>query len=59
MRKKKTRELAIEHPHACGIDVGSKFHAVATGLGDEDIVKFGVYTKDHKKLISYLKEKEV
>lgn len=59
MRKKKTRELAIEHPHACGIDVGSKFHAVATGLGDEDIVKFGVYTEDHKKLISYLKEKKV
>ena len=59
MRKKKTRELAIEHPHACGIDVGSKFHAVATGLGDEDIAKFGVYTEDHKKLIAYLKEKKV
>lgn len=59
MKKKKTRELAIVHPHACGIDVGSKFHAVATGLGDGDIEKFGVYTEDHEKLIAYLKEKEV
>jgi len=59
MKKKKTRELAIVHPHACGIDVGSKFHAVATGLGDGDIEKFGVYTEDHEKLIAHLKEKEV
>jgi len=53
MRKKKTRELAIVHPNACGIDVGSKFHAVATGMADGDVVKFGVYTKDHEQLIAY------
>lgn len=57
--KKKTRELAIVHPKACGIDVGSTFHVAATGMGEDDIVKFGVYTEDHKKLIAYLKDKQV
>ena len=48
---KKVNELGLVHEHACGIDIGSKFHMVATGMQDKDVKKFGVYTKDHTKLI--------
>ena len=57
-REKKVNELAIINEKACGIDIGSKFHMVATGMEDKDVKQFGVYTKDHNKLISWLKEKQ-
>lgn len=58
-KAKKVQELAIVHENACGIDVGSTFHMVAIGLEKTDIKKFGVYTKDHHRLIDWLTEKEV
>jgi|GEM_PF-4167229 len=40
-------KMAVINPNACGIDVGSKMHYVATGQGSEEVKSFGVYTKDH------------
>lgn len=52
-------KLPIIHPHAAGIDVGSRKHYVATGQGVEEVKNFGVYTQDHQKMIAHLKEKGV
>ena len=51
--------MQVIHPNACGIDVGSKFHMVAIGLAEEEIRKFGVYTKDHTQVIEWLKANKV
>ena len=59
MTKKKLKQLQVIHPNACGIDVGATFHIVAIGMREEDVKKFGVYTKDHKELIGYLKQEGV
>jgi transposase len=52
-------KLPVIHPHAVGIDVGSRKHYVAVGQGVEEVKTFGVYTQDHQKMIAYLREKEV
>lgn len=49
--------MSVLNPNACGIDVGSKFHYVATGQGNDEVKRFGVYTQDHKAMIAYLQEK--
>lgn len=56
---KKEAKLPILHPHACGIDVGSRLHYVAVGQGAEQVRTFSVYTQDHKEMIQYLKESHV
>ncbi len=56
---KKEARLPIVNPHACGIDVGSKSHYVATCQGKDEVKCFGVYTKDHEEMVGYLKEKGV
>jgi transposase len=56
---KKEAKMAVINPNACGIDVGSKMHYVATGQGSEEVKSFGVYTKDHQELLAYLKSKGV
>lgn len=58
-KKREVGKLGIVHPNSCGIDIGSKFHMVAIGLEDGDVYRFGVYTKDHEKLIAFLKVKKV
>ena len=58
-KKKEVGKLGILHPNSCGIDIGSKFHMVAIGLEDGDVYRFVVYTKDHEKLIEFLKVKKV
>ena len=58
-KTKKAEALSIVHQHACGIDVGSKFHMAAVGLEQTDVRKFGVYTKDHEELIAWLTQKGV
>jgi len=55
----KEAKLPIIHPHACGIDVGSRTHYVATGQGHDEAKTFGVYTQDHQLMIAYLQSKEV
>lgn len=56
---KKEERLPIINQNACGIDVGSRTHYVATGQGHKEVKSFGVYTQAHQELITYLKEKEV
>jgi len=51
--------MAVINPNACGVDVGSKMHYVATGQGSEEVKSFGVYTKDHQEMVVYLKSKGV
>lgn len=51
--------MPVINPNACGIDVGSKLHYVATGQGSEEVKSFGVYTKDHQEMVVYLKSKGV
>jgi transposase len=58
-KKREVGTLGIVHPNSCGIDIGSKFHMVAIGLADQDVYKFGVYTKDHEELIEFLQAKKV
>jgi len=40
----KALEFQIKNPHAAGIDVGSKFHVVSTGLLKNQSKTFGVFT---------------
>ena len=56
---KKEAKMPIINPGACGIDVGSRCHYVATGQGVEEVKSFGVYTKDHGEMIDYLRSKNV
>lgn len=57
--KKDFQAMRIYNDNACGIDIGSKFHVVATGMALSDVKSFGVYTEDHQNLIKHLKEKGV
>lgn len=56
---KKEARMSVINPNACGIDVGSKLHYVATGQGSEEVRSFGVYTKDHQEMVAYLQSKGV
>ena len=51
----KALPLQIVHPHAAGIDVGSRSHFVAIDQNKENVRSFGIYTKDHQELILYLR----
>ncbi|MDQ2720618.1 MAG: IS110 family transposase [Bacteroidota bacterium] len=53
--EKKELALCIVNLHAAGIDVGSRSHMVAIDQNKENVREFGVYTKDHKQLIVYLR----
>jgi hypothetical protein len=53
----KTRDSAkfsIVHPHAAGIDVGSRFHWVSVGEGLGESKQFGVFTRDLHALCQWL-----
>lgn len=45
------------HPHAAGIDIGSK--AVFVGLENEPVQSFGTFTSEFKALAAYLKEHRI
>ena len=51
------QELAMKivHPNAAGIDIGSKSHWVAVDQIPLNVREFGVYTKDHQRIIDHLK----
>lgn len=53
--KKKFMQLDVVHDKCCGIDVGSDFHQLAIGMEEKHLFKFGVYTKDIKKIIACLR----
>ncbi len=56
--KKKT-SMDIIHPHAAGIDVGSRSHFVAIGQAKEDVKEFGVYNEDLIELTQWLLDNDV
>ena len=52
--EKQDNSYKIIHPNAAGIDVGSRSHMVAVDQLKENVREFGIYTKDHEELITYL-----
>ena len=46
--------FTIIHPHAAGVDVGSRSHLVAIDQNKDNVREFGVYTKDHQEMIRHL-----
>jgi len=50
-------ELEIVHPHAAGIDVGSKSHFVGIKPGscEQPVQEFGSWTADLKRMVAWLK----
>jgi len=53
---KEFEKMAVVHPKAAGIDIGSKSHWVAIGQNKEDVKEFGVYTEDLNAICLYLKK---
>jgi len=51
--------LKIVHPYAAGIDIGSKTHWVAVDQNAANVREFGVYTRDHLRLIEHLKSHQI
>lgn len=57
--EEKEISMEIVHPHAAGIDVGSRSHWVAAGQKEEDVREYGVFNQDLFELADWLKEKQV
>ena len=53
--QEKELSMKIVHPYAAGIDIGSKSHWVAVDQNPAHVLEFGVYTRDHQRLIDHLK----
>ena len=51
--------MDIIHPHAAGIDIGSRSHFVAIGQDDSDVKEFGVFANDNENLANWLKENNI
>lgn len=49
----------VIHPHAAGIDVGSREHFVAIGQGLQDVKSFGVYAEDLSSLAQWLLDNKI
>ena len=56
---KRTQKMSVVHPHAAGIDIGSRSHFVAVGQGKDQVKEFGVYTKNHQEMINWLKQEKI
>ncbi len=54
-----TVEMQVVHPHAAGIDVGSRSHWVAVGQGADQVKEFGVYHQDLEDLVFFLKSHQI
>ena len=55
----KELSMKIVHPNAAGIDIGSKTHWVAVDQIPGNVREFGVYTRDHQRLIDHLKSHQI
>lgn len=51
--------FSLIHPHACGIDIGSKSNWVCVGEGKGQIREFGVFTEDYHALAKWLQAHKV
>ncbi len=58
MAKRKVH-FPLVHPHAAGIDIGSKSHFVCVGKAIEDVREFSVFTEDLHQMAKWLKENKV
>jgi transposase len=54
-----TMEVVVVHPHAAGIDIGSKFHVAAVGQGIDDLIRFGITTPELHELAQELQRRGV
>ncbi|WP_235299714.1 IS110 family RNA-guided transposase [Portibacter marinus] len=52
-------KMDIIHPHAAGIDIGSRSHYVAIGQTDSEVKEFGVFAEDNEVLAKWLKQHNV
>ena len=59
MTQRDFEKFEIVHPHAAGIDIGSKFHQVSAGEGAIDQCRFGVMTEDLHAIAEFLKDRGV
>jgi len=59
MKKELQISMEVVHPHAAGIDIGSRSHWVAVDQNPQNVREFGVYTKDHLLLIDYLRSHQI
>jgi transposase len=57
--KENELSMKIIHPYAAGIDIGSKTHWVAVDQVPGNVKEFGVYTRDHQRLIEHLKSHQI
>jgi transposase len=57
--KENELSMKIIHPYAAGIDIGSKTHWVAVDQVPANVKEFGVYTRDHQRLIEHLKSHQI
>jgi transposase len=57
--KENELSMKIIHPNAAGIDIGSKTHWVAVDQVPGNVREFGVYTRDHQRLIDHLKSHQI
>jgi transposase len=55
MKSQEQLRISAVHPHAAGIDAGSRSHFVSAGQGKEDVREFGVYDKDLRACALWLK----
>lgn len=51
-----TAQFSIIHPHAAGIDVGSRSHWASVGTDQDQSREFGVFTEDLHRLCIWLKD---
>ena len=51
--------MEVVHQNAAGIDIGSKTHWVAVDQVPGNVREFGVYTRDHHRLIEHLKSHQI
>lgn len=57
--KNETAKLQIVNSNAAGIDVGAKSYFVAVDQQKSNVCEFGVYTRDHQKMIDHLKTHDI
>ena len=57
--EKPGQQWEIKHPHAAGIDIGSRTHFVAVGQEKADVRAFDSTTPGLRKMIQWLKERGV
>ncbi len=57
--KNEIAKLQIVNPNAAGIDEGAKSFFVAVNQQRSNVCEFGVYTRDHEKMIDHLKTHDI